>query len=107
MKIPKETKRLCPYCKKHTEQKVAQSKDKGFNKATTNSRGSKSRMKLRQAGKGVGTGNSGKTSRPPIKKRKMSGAKMSKLTDLRYECKECKKKTTQASGIRAKKIEFV
>lgn len=107
MKIPKEVKRYNPVLRKHTVHKVVQAKDKGFNKAHTNSRGSKSRMKVRQEGKGIGTGNSGKTSRPPIKKRKMSGKKMSKKTDLRFICTETKRQTIQKKGIRARKVEFV
>jgi len=31
---------------------------------------------------------------------------MSKKTDLRYECKECKKTHMQKKGFRAKKVEF-
>ncbi len=107
MKIPKEMKRLCPKCKKHTEHKVTQAKKKSPNSNHTMSSGSKVRMHLRQEGKDKGTGNSGKTSRPPIKNRKMSGKKLSKKVDLRYECKECKKASVQSQGIRSKKVEMV
>ena len=107
MKFPKEVKRLCKHCKKHTPHKVAQAKAKPLNATHTMTRGSRSRMSARQQGKEIGTGNSGKTSRPPMKNRKMSGKKASKLTDLRYQCTECKKISTQSSGVRAKKVELI
>ena len=107
MKLPKEVKRLCKHCKKHTSHKVVQSKAKTLNANHTMSRGSKMRMHHRQQGKGIGTGNAGKTSRPPVKSRKMSGKKLSKKTDIRYQCKDCSKTSTQSQGIRSKKVEFV
>lgn len=107
MKIPKEVKKLCPKCGKHTVHKVTEAKKKGLSATHTLSKGSRPRMHARHQGKGVGTGNSGKTSRPPIKNRKMSGKKMSKLSDLRYQCTVCKKIQTQSHGIRAKKVELI
>ena len=107
MKVPKEIKRLCGKCGKHTTHKVAAAKTKSPNATHTMSRGSKPRMYARQKGKDVGTGNSGKTSRPPVKSRKMSGKKLSKKTDFRYTCSECKKTSVQNGGIRAKKVEFI
>ena len=108
MKVPKEVQRLCVKCGKHTTHKIAAAKTKSPFSVHTLSRGSKPRMHLRQQGKDVGTGNSGKTSRPPMKNRKMSGKKMSKKTDFRYTCSECKKTSVQTgSGVRAKKVEFV
>ena len=56
MKIPKKTKRYCPYCKKQTEQKV-KLVSTGAKRGTL-TRGSINRAKLR--GKGVGIGNKGK-----------------------------------------------
>ncbi len=107
MKVPKEQKRFCVKCKTHTAHKVASAKTKSPNATHTMSKGSKPRMYARQKGKGVGTGNSGKTSRPPVKSRKMSGKKLSKKTDFRYTCLECKKTSVQSGGIRAKKVELV
>jgi len=102
MKIPKEIKRLCPYCKKHTTHKVSASKKRA---PSSLAHASKYRAKLR--GKGRGCGNRGKYgSKPAITKWKMTGKKSSKKTDFRYECKECKKTHMQSSGIRAKKVEF-
>ncbi|MBN1792315.1 50S ribosomal protein L44e [Candidatus Woesearchaeota archaeon] len=103
MKIKKTIKKYCPFCKKHTEQKVSQAKKKGRNAAHPMSRGSTPRVK--QRGLRRGAGNLGRYSKPP--KPKMTGKKLSKKTDFRYTCKECSKTTSQKSGYRAKKIELV
>ena len=103
MKKPKTIKRYCKYCRKHTEQKVSQSKKKSKSSAHPLSRGSKKRT--RQRGEWRGAGNLGKYSKPP--KPKMTGKKLSKKTDFRYTCKQCNKATMQKSGIRAKKVELV
>lgn len=102
MKIPKIIKRYCKYCKKSTEQKVAQVK-KG--KPSTLSYGSKVRAKRRGAARGMG--NRGRYSKKAITKFKMTGKKQTKKTDLRYTCKDCKKTSMQKKGIRAKRVEFV
>jgi large subunit ribosomal protein L44e len=102
MKLPKATKRLCPYCKKHTEHKIAQNKKK---KPSSLTYGSKYRARAR--GKARGYGNLGRYSKPAVTKFKMTGKKTTKKTDLRYECKECKKMHMQKSGIRAKRVEFI
>jgi large subunit ribosomal protein L44e len=101
MKLPKTTKRYCPYCKKHTEHKILQSKKKP---ASSLKRGSKVRMRKR--GRARGQGNIGKISKGAMTKWKRYGKKPTKKTDLRYECKECKKQHTQRKGFRAKRIEF-
>ncbi len=101
MKLPKTKKRYCPYCKKHTEHKVAQTK-KG--KASSLTYGSK--VRARRRGQARGKGNRGRYSKPAISKFKMTGKKMSKKTDLRYTCSECKKTHIQNKGFRAKKVEF-
>ena len=103
MKIPKIVKRLCPYCKTHTEHKVTQAKKRGPGSARPLAKYAKKR-----SGFGKGTGNLGRYgSKPPVGKFKMTGKKTSKKTDLRYECKECKKMHIQKQGIRAKRVEFV
>ena len=102
MKIPKLIKRLCPFCKKHTEQKINNAKKRTHGTAHPLAKFAKKR-----AGFGKGTGNLGKYgSRPAISKFKMTGKKTSKKTDFRYECKECKKMHIQKKGFRAKRIEF-
>lgn len=102
MKIPKTVKRYCVYCKKHTEQKVNQAK-KG--KASSLSRGSKYRARERGLARGLGS--QGRYSKPAVTQFKMTGSKVTKKTDIRYECKECHKKMVQPKGIRSKKVEFV
>ncbi|HLC63379.1 MAG TPA: 50S ribosomal protein L44e [Candidatus Nanoarchaeia archaeon] len=100
MKIPKTTKRYCKFCKKHTEQKIAEVKGK--------ERGSQKKGSLQRAykrGRGRGFGNLGKYgSKPPISKWKRTGAKTSKKTNLKYTCSVCKKTTVQKKGTRTKKL---
>lgn len=103
MKIPKMIKRLCPFCKKHTEQKVSQAK-----KRSPGSKHPLAQFAKKRAGFGKGKGNLGKYgSKPPVSKFKMTGNKTSKKLDLRYECKECKKQSVQKKGIRTKKVELI
>lgn len=101
MKLPKVMKRYCPRCRKHAEHKVAQNKKKNAGSMTY---GSKVRAKQRGAARGAG--NLGRYSKPAVTKFKMTGKKTTKKTDLRYECKDCKKKHVQSSGFRARKVEF-
>lgn len=105
MKLPKRMKRLCPKCKTHTEHTVKNQTFRGLNKTHTQSRGSTTRVRAR--GLRRGTGNQGRFSRKPIGSWKMTGKKTTKKLDLRYTCTKCKKTTTQASGIRAKKVEMI
>lgn len=86
MKIPKITKRFCPFCNKRTEQKIrlfSTGSKRGALK-----RGSIERSKLRNAM--PGKGNKGKTSRRPIKQRKRKTKTTTKKV-LIYTCNECKK----------------
>ena len=101
MKLKKERNRYCPYCKKHTLHKISQAKKKA---ASSLSYGSKYRARAR--GKARGLGNLGRYSKPAITKFKMTGKKATKKTDLRYECKECKKIHVQRKGFRARRVEF-
>jgi ribosomal protein L44E len=103
MKVPKATKRHCPHCGKHTEHKVALAKRKGRSTAHPLSKGGPTRIHSR--GLRRGAGNLGRYSKPT--KPKMSGKKLSKKTDLRYQCAVCKKTSSQAKGVRAKKLELV
>ena len=102
MKIPKMIKRYCKFCKKHTEQKVAQVK-----RGAPSSMSYGSKTRARRRGSARGFGNMGRYSKKAITKFKMTGKKMTKKTDLRYTCKECKKTSVQKQGIRAKRVEFV
>ncbi len=102
MKKPKSIKRYCPYCKKHTDHNVAASKKK---QPRSMSHGSK--IRARGRGRARGFGSKGRYSKPAITRWKMTGKKPTKKTDLRYECKVCKKMHNQRTGIRAKRVEFV
>ena len=102
MKIPKAKKRYCPYCKKHTEHKVTQNKRRTASSLTYGSK-----YRARRRGSARGAGNLGRYSKPAVTQFKQTGAKLSKKTDLRYECKECNKTHMQKSGFRAKKVEMV
>ncbi|MDO8740586.1 MAG: 50S ribosomal protein L44e [Candidatus Woesearchaeota archaeon] len=101
MKLPKTTKRYCPYCKKHTEHAIIFGK-----KRSPSSMSYGSKYRARKRGQARGHGNLGRYSKPAVTKFKMTGKKQTKKTDLRYECKVCKKQHVQKKGIRAKKVEF-
>lgn len=99
MKIPKVTKRFCPYCKKQTEQKIKLVSTGG--KRGSLKRGSLLRGKKR--GLGIGFGNKGKWgSRPAVSKYKRK-AKTTKKTNIMYTCKVCNKSKYQKKGIRLSK----
>jgi large subunit ribosomal protein L44e len=65
-----------------------------------------SKLRAKRRGLARGTGNKGRYSKPAISKFKMTGKKVTKKTDLRYECGTCKKQHMQRQGFRAKKVEF-
>jgi large subunit ribosomal protein L44e len=99
MKIPKKTKRYCPYCKKQTDQKV-KLVSTGAKRGTL-TRGSISRAKLR--GRGVGIGNKGKWGSKPPNARHKRKSKTTKKTNIMYTCSVCGKSKYQKKGIRAGK----
>lgn len=102
MKLPKAKKKYCKYCKKYTEHKISvvKGKERGSLKHG-------SIQRARKRGRGQGFGNKGKYgSKPAISKFKMTGAKTSKKTNLKYTCAVCKKTTMQKKGFRAKKVVF-
>lgn len=102
MKIPKQIKRFCKTCKKHTVHKI--SIVKGHERGSLK-HGSIQRARKRGLGRGVG--NLGKWgSKPAISKFKRTGAKISKKTNLKFTCDVCKKSSIQSQGIRAKKVEI-
>lgn len=99
MKIPKATKRFCPYCNKVTEQKI-KLVSSGGNRGTL-TRGSISRAKKR--GLGIGIGNKGRWgSKPAVSKFKRK-SKTTKKTNIMYTCKECGKSKYKNKGKRAGK----
>jgi large subunit ribosomal protein L44e len=100
MKIVKKTKRYCPFCKKHTEQKI--SFVSSGHKRSAMRKGSIERAKLR--GRGRGYGNLGKWgSKPPITRWKRK-TKSTKKTNLLYTCTQCKKSCGQKKGDRTGKM---
>ncbi|HDP73796.1 MAG TPA: 50S ribosomal protein L44e [Candidatus Woesearchaeota archaeon] len=102
MKVPKQIKRYCPFCKKHALMKVFISKKKN---RSALKRGSKQRAKLR--GENRGAGNKGRFSKPALSAWKRYNKKSSKKTDLRYKCSVCGKTVCQPEGIRTKRLELV
>lgn len=105
MKFPKEIKRYCPSCKKHTVQKVKNEKNRGKNKAHPLTQFSSIRLKLRGKWLGQGTGNKGARSRGAMNSWKRYNKKHSKRIDLRYTCTVCKKvNTSSGRSQRTKKI---
>lgn len=101
MKIPKQTKRYCKFCKSHTDHKITQLK-------TGTKRGSLKRGSIQRSqkrGLGKGTGNKGRWGSKPTKP-KRSGAKTSKKTYLKYTCSICKKSTMTSKGVRTKRLEL-
>jgi len=104
MKLPKETKRYCPYCKKHTEQKISIAKQKSRSAAHPMSRGSSARCALR--GQGIGYGNKGRYgSKPAIKSWKRK-SKMTRRLVVLYTCKACGKSKGISKAIRSSRIEI-
>lgn len=99
MKIPKTTKRFCPYCKKRTEQKI-KLVGTGFTRGTL-TRGSKQRAKLRGLGRGLG--NLGKWGSKPAQSKHKRKTKTTKKTNIMYTCQTCKKSKYQKKGIRLSK----
>tara|TARA_B100001971_G_C17722609_1_gene301936 strand:+ start:30 stop:338 length:309 start_codon:yes stop_codon:yes gene_type:complete len=99
MKVPKTTKRFCPFCKKRTEQKidlVSTGKKRG-----TLKKGSITRSKLRNAF--PGKGNKGKTSRKAVKQRKRK-TKITTRKVMIFKCKECKKSKHGKKSRRVSKL---
>lgn len=103
MKLPKETKRYCPTCKKHTSQTLSTAKQKSRSTAHPLSRGSNPRLKARWLR--MGYGNRGRYSKKGPKDWKMKAKTVKKITIL-YKCSVCKKMKGKAKGIRSSRIEI-
>jgi len=102
MNKPKETRRFCPYCKKHTKQKI--SLVSSGHKRGSLKRGSIERAKKRNVG--VGMGNLGKWGSKPAVTAWKRKTKSTKKTNFMYTCETCKKSTLQRKGKRAGKVQF-
>mgnify|MGYP001603210595 CR=1 FL=1 len=103
MKLPKEIKRYCPYCRKHTVHAVDTAKQRSRSSAHPLSRGSSSREKMR--GLRGGFGNLGRRSRKSPKDWKMK-AKVTKRITITYKCKVCKKMHNIKKAIRTARVEI-
>jgi len=103
MKLPKETRRYCPYCRKHTSQTVSTQKQKARSGSHPLSRSSPTRLMAR--GFKMGYGNQGRYSMKGVKDRKMK-TKITKRIPILYKCKECGKMKGIRTSIRSSRIEI-
>lgn len=103
MKLPKETHRFCPTCKKHTAQLVSTAKQRARSATHPLSRGSTARLISRNLRSG--SGNHGKYSKPAVKSWKRK-TKVTKRITVAYTCKICKKTKMIKKAIRAGRIEI-
>lgn len=94
MKVPKNQRRYCPHCDKHTEHEVRKEKVR-VGGARALSKGTRKKNRAQK-----GHGNKGRYSKPP------AGEKPTRRVDLRYECDECGKEQVIGKGFRAKRIEI-
>ena len=101
MKLPQETKRYCPTCKKHTTQKIDVAKQKSRGASHPLSRGSRSREKARGLLSGIG--NLGKRSKKGIRDWKRK-TKVTRRLVVTYKCKECGKMKGIKKAIRTSRI---
>jgi len=90
VKMPKEIKTVCPFCKTHSLQKVSvvKRKERGTLKA-----GQRRYLKIVKGYRGF--------PRPSA-----DAVKQTKKVDIRLECKECGKKHVKTRTTRAKKFEL-
>ena len=101
MKLPKTIRRYNPKLRKHTVHRVIIVK-----RGTTSGMTYGSKTRARERGKARGTGNLGRYSKPAVTKFKMTGKKLSKKVDIRFECTESKHKHVKRNTFRAKKVEL-
>ena len=102
MKLKAQVKRYCPFCKKHTQQKVSQRKT--GSKRGSLKHGSLIRAKMRGLARGYG--NLGKYGSKPAVSSFKRTTKSSKKIALLYTCQECKKGYTGQFTGRVKKFEI-
>jgi large subunit ribosomal protein L44e len=102
MKLPKEMKRYCSHCKKHTTHLVGTAKQKARSATRKLSRGSDSRARAR--GLKTGSGNKGKWGSKPAVKAWKRKTKTTKRITVEYKCKTCKKVKQASKAIRSGRI---
>lgn len=100
MKLPKTTKRYCPYCNKTTDQKIKQV-SAGHKKGSLKW-GSLLRAKLR--GKARGIGNLGKWGSKPAGSKFKRKTKTTKKPQIVYTCSVCNKGKSRKKGTRVSKL---
>ena len=101
MKLPKKTKRFCPFCKKTTEQKIDLV-------STGHKRGSLkwgSLLRARLRGKGRGHGNLGRWGSKPAVNSWKRKTKATKRLVVIYQCTVCKKSKPANHSRRVGKIQ--
>lgn len=103
MKLPKQTKRYCPSCKKHTTHAVDTAKQRSRSSAHPQSRWSMLRTKLR--GTRAGLGGLGRFSKPAVKSWKRK-TKVTRRVGILYRCQVCKKAHGIKKAIRSSRIEI-
>ncbi len=91
MKLPKEIRTYCPFCRKHTLHVVSEVRKRKASELTWGQR------QFRRVLSGYGG-----YPRPLPKHEKTI-----KKRDLRYQCKECGRKHTRGKGFRVKRLEIV
>ena len=103
MKLPKQTKRYCKKCNKHTLHSLEGARQRGRSSARPLSRWSASRTRKRSSR--AGYGNLGRFSKPPVKSwnRKV---KTTKRIGILYKCSVCGKSWGIKTAIRSGRIEI-
>jgi len=97
VKIPKEQKRYCPHCDKHTEQSM-----KEVTKRPAGAMKKKDRKRQRKVDKGYGSF----PYENPANRSRGRKNPTSKKRDTQFECKECGKSNKPRNPIRAAKFEI-
>ena len=91
MKMPKNQRKYCPFCRKHTEHIVEEAKRKPRRQDT------RSQRRFLRKMKGYGS----------FPKEKPKGReKPTRKLDFRYKCTVCNKKHSIGEGFRSKKLEL-
>ena len=91
MKMPKNQKKYCPFCRKHTEHIVEEAKRKPRRQDTRSQR----RFLRKMKGYGSFPKENPKGREKPTRK-----------LDFRYKCTVCNKKHSIGEGFRSKKLEL-
>jgi len=99
IKIPKEKKRYCPYCRKHTLHKVEIVKTAGRRNTSALKAGTRYRKKKLEKGYGS-------SPYPVLEHGRKHGAKTTRKVLLRFTCTVCGKKHQIKNAQRIKRAEI-